>query len=424
MNNNIQITICFEYFQKIIKLVGAMTGKKKFLLFIFITVCIMAIADIWIYVFRNEYAHVIRVDGNGYYAYLPAVMIHKDLSFSFLSDTGDFLANGVNRYPIGVAICWVPFWCIGYLAYFLFSKANTGFGSLYEVLILISGIFYWCVGIICTYKSLKKLFSEEISLISCVLITYGTRLFHYATIDACLSHVYSFALVAILGYAFIIYVEKKSWGQSLLCGVLLGLITDIRNVNVIVAIIPVTYIISNCISNRKFDKKLLGNFIFALCGFVIAFFPMMLYWKLSSDQWIFNSYGEWSFDWLHPHFMQVFWGKDSVSGMLTLSPVLFLLIPGAIGLMRYYRDKSVSLSILICFFLDLYLISAWWTPASMGRRAYVNYLSIIAFLFGYVVNWIIQNNILSKKKNILINGVIGATVVWNLVQTIHYWLYF
>ena len=105
------------------------TKRNSFILFLLATSFIMLMVDIFIYCFTDIYSSVIRVD-TGYYAYLPAVFLHNvDFSFSFLNDTSDFLVQNVNRYPIGVAICWMPFWLVGHCIYLLAGIQDTGYGN-------------------------------------------------------------------------------------------------------------------------------------------------------------------------------------------------------------------------------------------------------------------------------------------------------
>lgn len=399
------------------------TKRNSFILFLLATSFIMLMVDIFIYCFTDIYSSVIRVD-TGYYAYLPAVFLHNfDFSFSFLNDTSDFLVQNVNRYPIGVAICWMPFWLVGHCIYLLAGIQDTGYGNIHQTMVLISGIFYWAVGITCTYKILLKKFDKKVSLFSCVLITYGTRLFYYSTIDAALSHVYSFALIAILGWCFISYIEQRNALKVFACGILLGLITDIRNVNIIVAIIPLAYLSVSCIEKKRKVTSALKDLLLAAVGTFVGFSPMMLYWKSASGSWVYNSYGQWSFDWLHPHAIQTLFGEDSITGMIKLSPILLLIIPGFVLMYRNYRSKLVTSATLVCLMVDLYLIFCCWAPAGLGRRNYINFLSIIAFVFAYVIDWKEKDIKHNVNYNIALNVFCFAAVTWNILEMIHYCFY-
>ena len=393
---------------------------------IFFTMIIMILTNAVMYLFFGAYTNVIRVDGKGYYVYLPAIFVYgNDLSFHFLEDTSEFLVNGVNRYPIGVAICWLPFWLVGRLIYSILKVNDTGYGLIYELLILFSGFFYWAVGIICTYKILIKKFKKETALISCLIITYGTRLFHYSTVDACLSHTYSFAFISLLGVTFIKFVETKKKWLALLCGCELGVITAIRNVNIIVALVPIAYLLTEQVKTNKMKNFfILGmHFLIAGIGTGIGFLPMIFYWYMVTGKLIYNSYGQWSFDWFHPAFIQVLWGEDSISGMIKLSPILILVIWGAIMMLKSYRNKIVPVTMIALLLLDFYIVSCCWAPAGLGRRNYVNMLSVIAFLISYPI----EKFIVEKKGSCVVNrGIIIFVIlstIWNVIEMVYYQLY-
>ena len=63
---------------------------------------------------KQHWKHTIESDGKGYYAYLPAIFIYHDLSFSFINeyenkyyDKGNF-SNFISPQPQGVENKFVP----------------------------------------------------------------------------------------------------------------------------------------------------------------------------------------------------------------------------------------------------------------------------------------------------------------------------
>lgn len=100
--------------------------KKQFplLLIIIMTCCFFKQKGF----FSNENSEIIVSDGHGYYAYLPALFIYKDASFSFFYDAqkkhyhnfqmhdfiSDFEGKKGNKYFIGTAILLVPFFILAH----------------------------------------------------------------------------------------------------------------------------------------------------------------------------------------------------------------------------------------------------------------------------------------------------------------------
>jgi hypothetical protein len=120
---------------------------------------------------NNSWDRVIQAEGLGYYAYLPAIFIHHDLSWEstalaaqpyYNRDVrGDFLnkidQKGINKYFPGIAILWLPFFWVAHFLSFLTGMNPDGFGLLYQYSIAFSAIFYLLLGLKYCEGMLKEL---------------------------------------------------------------------------------------------------------------------------------------------------------------------------------------------------------------------------------------------------------------------------
>ena len=83
---------------------------------------------------KNHWRGIIESDGKGYYAYLPAIFIYKDLNFGFFDEIEkekyynqnlyyDYRAqaNGVtiNKYYCGTALAELPFFVLAHISSYL-----------------------------------------------------------------------------------------------------------------------------------------------------------------------------------------------------------------------------------------------------------------------------------------------------------------
>lgn len=95
------------------------------------------------------------------------------------------------------------------------SVTATGYTNLYQYMVLLGGVCYWVAGTVLLYRLLVRYlwFSNKIALFTCTIITYGTNLFHYASYDACFSHIYSYFLLNLFLYYLCWYEERNSQGM-------------------------------------------------------------------------------------------------------------------------------------------------------------------------------------------------------------------
>src|SRR5207249_3165933 len=158
------------------------------------------------------------------------------------------------------------------------SGARTGYSHPYQTAIVISGIFYLCLGSLLLYVTIRRQFGKRIALISTLTIVFATSVFHYGTYDNSYSHIYSFAAIATYLYLLFRLKElgkkdrhKTKWLVAI--GLCLGLITLIRVPNAIVALIllPVLF------EDKRSVKSVVNNILLVAAPFLVVVMPYMLY---------------------------------------------------------------------------------------------------------------------------------------------------
>ncbi|HEY9667276.1 MAG TPA: hypothetical protein V6C91_10760 [Coleofasciculaceae cyanobacterium] len=386
---------------------------------------------------------MIRSDGDGYYIYLPTLLIHKTLDFNILKHhfTGNIIncpgiyfyaATGkfINAYPIGVAVLISPFFLMAHaLTKMTGLFAADGYSLLYQCSPLVSALFYYLLGTYFLFKSLLNHFSENISLLTIVFITFGTSLFHYTTFDSPFSHVYSFCLVSLL-----VYLTRKFWLDTslkfaTLLGITMGFLFLIRNYNLIYITYFFLYPIQLASSIDKFcsknfqlywvnTKKILTVFLVLF----ITITPQLLIWKALAGNFIVYSYGNHAFNWLSPRMKDVLFSTDK--GLFFWSPTLIIAVLG-LGLgIRQNHDKPLKITAIastIILFLLIYIISSWqaWNfGASYGHRGFVDAYAFFAFGLAIAIEYSLLN-----RNNKILNFILLTifTLLVN-VQMYNYWI--
>lgn len=423
-----------------------MKEHKRLYLFIIMTAALMLLSIIWVYHTKVLNAPKVYSDGFGYYVYLPA-LIYGDFSFGFVEGWEHPLslieASGglINKYPVGVAVMESPFFFAAHIVSLVRdaltgSVTATGYTNLYQYMVLFGGVCYWAAGTVLLYKLLVRYlgFSERVSLAACAIITYGTNLFHYASYDACFSHVYSYFLFNLFLFYLCWYEEREKEGRNktvhtCIFGLLAGLIFMCRNTNILFVMTYVLYGVRDPDSLKKRAVTVLkpGRAVpIVMTGFV-TILPQLLYWHAATGHWFVYSYGsKESFYWLAPELGNFLFSVRK--GLFFWSPVLLLAV---VGIFAAYRKRQKLYTGLVVFLvLIVYISSAWWSwyyGGSYGQRVAVDFMCLFTIFTAYVLQtlegWKQQGARSAGQKIIsgLTYGYCGVCIVWNLLCMTAYW---
>src|ERR1039458_1658679 len=125
-----------------------------------IIVLVLAIQTFSYYKQIGQHNQVLRADGKGYYAYLPAVFIYHDNQMDFISyyehkynlpeDYAEFRQklNGsyVDKYYAGVAILELPFFLLAHGISHILKLPTDGYAPLYQQFFALGVLFYLFIG--------------------------------------------------------------------------------------------------------------------------------------------------------------------------------------------------------------------------------------------------------------------------------------
>lgn len=334
---------------------------------------------------------VIQWDVIDYYGYLPAVFIYHDITLQFkdhYQGNHHFVfwakktATGryVFKMTMGLSFLYAPF----FLAANLFAAHSGfdagGYSQPYQLAIVLAALFYLALGLIFLVKVLRFYFSKWVTGLTILVIGLGTNLFWYSSLEPGMAHVYDFALAAIFIYLTIIWYQKINFTRSVLLGIVLGLLTLIRPVNVLFVIFFLFYGIHGVNSLKArlilYKEKLLNLVVIAVFGFLMLV-PQLVYWKTVTGHWIYYSYGNQGFFFLHPHFVDMLFSFRK--GWFVYTPVMIFAVVGIFSLFRRY--KAFFWPILMFLVIYLYVASSWWCwwyGGSQGQRELIDIYPVMA----------------------------------------------
>lgn len=351
-------------------------------------------------------------DVSGYYFYLPATFIYKDLkqlSFkdsilqkygptpelqqAFLHESGNY----VLKYSCGQALQYLPFFGAAHLIARFSDYPADGFSPPYQLLISIGSWLIAFLGLWYLRKTLLLFFSDTATAITILLIVTGSNYLDYAAINGAMTHNNLFTIYCLLLWTTHLFYKNPSSGRAISIGILVGLAALTRPTEIISCLIPLLWGLSgfrwSAIQERiGFFKKHLPKLALAILVTALIGSLQPIYWKYATGEWIVYSYQDQGFSWLRPHFYMGI--LSAQSGWLVYSPMLIFALLGFIFL--YRKASSVFWMSLIFSLLFIYITFAWdiWTyGGGLGIRAMVQCYAVLALPMAAFVSWVLEKGV-------------------------------
>jgi hypothetical protein len=336
-------------------------------------------------------------DVSGYYWYLPAFLIYRDIKKieftpgilekykpthellqAFKHDNGNY----IFKYSAGQSILMLPGFTAGHLAAKVFGYPEDGFSRPYQFGIFLWGLLVTLIGLILIRKILLKYFSETAVGLTILTIAFATNFLEYGAITNSMTHNYLFALYASLLLTTINFYETPSFKHAIGIGVITGLMALTRPSEMIAIFIPLAYGVSWNYDQLKSRIHILSSNYKKLLVAIICFTAVgsiqLFYWKAVSGDWLVYSYEEQGFSWLRPHIYDcLFSGR---AGWLVYTPVMVLSLIGFYPLLQNFKSTGITILIFsLLFFYITFAWDIWWYGGSVSQRALVQLYPILAF---------------------------------------------
>lgn len=354
---------------------------------------------------KGQTEATISWDVSGYYFYLPAVFIYKDIHQVAFRDSihqkyrpadAPYQAfqhpsgNYVMKYSSGLAVQYLPFFLTAHVLAPSLGYPADGFSLPYQAAISWGSLLVAFLGLWLLRRNLLRHFSDTATAITLMLIVFGTNYLDYAAINGAMTHNYLFTLYAALVAVTVSWYDRPTLLKAIGIGFLVGLAALTRPTEILTALIPLLWGVAN---GADFQQRL-GLWkkhwlqmaaAVVICGLMGSI--QLLYWKVSSGDWIVYSYEDQGFSWLKPHIDR---GVFSFrAGWLVYTPVMAFAVLGFLWL--YKKHASLFPAILVFFLLFLYVTFAWdiwWYGGSLGQRAMVQSYAVLAFPLAAFVDWL------------------------------------
>lgn len=365
---------------------------------------------------------VIWSDQEGYYVYLPAMFIYDGFAripvkncCRIKKTTGEV----DTKYTYGVAVFELPFFLGAHaIAKSTYDEGHSeechhanfkpnGFSHVYAYGIMIGAVFWLSLALFFLQKVLRRYVSVPVSILTCILIFFGTNLFYYTIGEAGMSHVYSFFLFSLILWALPAWLRQATWARTLLIGAALGLTVVIRPTNIIFAVVLLAWDVYSWKELQSRVKYLFRQWprliLMAALAMIIAF-PQMLYWHHIHGSWISYSYQEEGFIfWNKPKLFHVWFSYQN--GLFMYSPIMLLAI---VGLVRNLFQRKMNAPVILgLFLLSSYIFAswwAWWFGGAYGHRSFIEYFALLAIPMASAIDWIFKSRAKWPKFLLLFLG--------------------
>ncbi len=333
-------------------------------------------------------------DGQGYYAYLPAVFIYQDLQFSFVDSLNQsyypedkrakFInetpQGNVNKYFAGTAVLEAPFFLAGCLVAAAVGMPVDGYAWPFQLMIGLAALVYSVLGLYLLSLFLIAIgMKEKAVMLTAFLLLFGTNLLYYTIYEPSMSHAYSFFTIsAFLFFTNKAYQEGKT-ASFVLAAVALGVTVLIRPTNAIV-LIGVPIITSGFTGLVELIKTFFGNkktLAIAVGAAILAVSIQPLFYLLQTGAPMVWSYEGEGFNFLRPEFSNVLFSYRK--GLFVYSPLILLSLVGLASL--YFINKSKAVWLFLAVGVSTWVISSWWMwyyGGSFGHRAFIDYYPFFA----------------------------------------------
>lgn len=375
----------------------------------------------------NKQDRVIEQDVHWYYSYLPAKFIYNDIKLEkSIYQFGEnyylfwpvYTADGekVIKTTMGLSIMYAPFFFVAHAYACYTDYPENGFSEPYKVFLLLSAIFFLFIGLDFLRKILSHYsFTDKQIAITLFLLGMGTNLLCYASQSAPMSHVYNFCLFAIFFWYTIKWYENATIKNTLIIGLLLGIISLIRPTNILIFVFFAFYGISNWSEFKErltlFRKEMfLLNLIGLFC--ILVWIPQIVYWKEVTGDYFFYSYTDEGFFFNHPRILEGLFSFRK--GWLLYTPLMAFPL---IGLFFLKGLKKVRLALFLLLAINIYVIFSWWCwwyGGTYGQRSMVDFYAFLALPLAYLIKYLSEKG---KVINIVFYSICAFFIWLNIFQT-------
>lgn len=383
-------------------------------------------------------ARVLKWDSAAYHVYLPALIIHKDIRNLAFYDTigvhyeqsADVIAYGthihpetgyrVNKYPVGVSLFQLPlFLAVHFYALIKYPESIDGYNPDYQRSVSYSTLIFVFLGLLVLRRFLLFYLEDRFVWPVLLILGLGTNLYHYSAFDYGLSHGYLFFLYACVLWTTVTWYKTFEIRHAILLGFLLGLTMITRPTDILLAIIPLLWLVHSRSQMMDVISKKWVQILLAVGVFLSVVALQMIYWKTTTGDWIYYSYQGEGFNFKHPNILNGLFSYRK--GWFVYTPLALLGFAGMYYIIRDKQTRFYSWPFFIYYILTIYLVFSWenwYYGGGFGSRVMVQSYPLLALPIGVLLGKIYTETVSCRKCYLTLVIVLGIGL--NMFQSYQY----
>jgi hypothetical protein len=344
-------------------------------------------------------------DGVGYYAYLPSVILDRDLDFSnqyaALLPPGHHLLTArtptglsFNYWPIGPALLWLPFFLLAHGLALVLAAAGVaisldGIGYWHQAFVIAGNIACGGAALWLAFDAARRVARQASALWAVVAIACAGNLVYYMTAEASLAHAAAAFVVSLFFAVWLRTRGRRGPAHAAMLGALAGLVAVVRPQDVVLVVVPLAAELAGSFTSAprhawaKAAATTCRDAVTTAVSAAAAYSPQFLvsatlygtWWR--PPQLYAGWHGVPQFASASPHFWSVLFSPES--GLLVWHPIFALALLGALPLWR--RDRTLAAALLVGVLAQTYVLGSWFDWAqgwSFGGRSFVSCLPLFA----------------------------------------------
>lgn len=352
---------------------------------------------------RNRPSFQLGWDSFGYYLYLPAAFLYDDPLVRDLSwveaVNAKYQASStlyqlskptdgplVIRYPIGLAVIWMPWFGVGHVAAVATGELQDGFSPPYQMAIVAGALIYFLLGLLLLFDILCQMFDGRAAFMTILLLLLGTNLIDQALLGQAMPHLPLFTVYAAVLWFTLRWRDTARVRDAIPLAAVLGIGALIRPVEIVSILIPLLWPTGASSSwfhslQRQWRTWLVMCAVLLLIGLI-----QFSYWKLACGNWLIDSYanpGE-GLDLLTPHTLNFLFSFRK--GWFLYTPMMLV---ATVGIVLLWRQRHIAARPVTAFFLvNLWVVSSWscwWYAASFSSRPMVESYPVMAIPLAFIL---------------------------------------
>jgi hypothetical protein len=370
-------------------------------------------------------------DGVGYYGYLPSVVAHRSFDLGPTFDRFIAIDTPVSRQfleielpngltadykPVGAALLALPFYLVTHLLFALIVPGyqDPAVGAEYQLAFTAASLFYAVLAMVLIYRLLLGLFGALPARLAIAGVVFATPLVAYVLFGASYSH--TFSVFTVTAFAILLYATRRGRtpGQWLLAGILGGLAT-ITHVQEGLFLLLVLAEALWEVGHRSWRPSRIAGYGLLGLGVALPIIPQLLMDKVIFQTWLPQPAPNISFDFLHPHLLDLL--ISTRHGWLSWSPLVVVGLLGLPATIRRLEWWGIGLTVVgIAEFWINASLSDWWGGNAFGARRLTDQSLLIGLGLAASCAWLIRH----RLSRVAV-GVVAAGIAWTALLLAQYY---